>query len=597
MNELSRGERDDLARCEAVVERGLITFIEVGSALQEIKERRLYRAEFGTFDEYCRDRWGISRIHAHRLIEASSVAENLLPVGNIPTSERQARPLASLDPDEQREAWTRAVETAPNGKPTGEHVQTVVAELFPRDGAAPRGWTESELARKAAVEAGRSVTARIHADARLIEWAEAEGLYVRIDRRGEWGNPHEVGRHGTRDEVIRAYEAHLIGEPGLRRRLAELRGKVLGCWCYPEPCHGDVLIRHAYGETVLDGATAGIRDPAAGCRAIHGDSRLMLATLDAGSDHSCLTSPPYFGQRDYGVEGQIGLERTVKEYIANLVEVFHEVKRILRPDGTLFIVIGDTYRHGSLLGIPDRVARALVRDGWRWRDRIVWAKAEMDGDELRGSCMPGSQEDRCTSAYEVVLHLDRGKGSYFDIYGQLAISGAKPRNVWRINTESNPLRHFALMPRELAERCIRLGTSDRGCCPACGSPWRRVVEKERIPTRPGLNSKINRASSHEDSPYHGHHGIVIGNRDRNRHTTVYRTVGWEPGCGCGLDRTVPCRVLDPFGGLSTTAVVAASLGRVGITIELNPEYHADALRRIGDPGIGPAGCAGREARS
>jgi protein gp37 len=114
----------------------------------------------------------------------------------------------------------------------------------------PEPWTESELARKAAVEAGRSVTAHINDDARLIEWAEERGLYVRIDRKGEWGNPYEVGRDGSRDEVIGSYEVHLAKKPSLGQRLGELRGKVLGCWCYPERCHGDVLIRHAYGEPV-----------------------------------------------------------------------------------------------------------------------------------------------------------------------------------------------------------------------------------------------------------------------------------------------------------------------------------------------------------
>jgi DNA modification methylase len=325
----------------------------------------------------------------------------------------------------------------------------------------------------------------------------------------------------------------------------------------------------------------GIRDAAAGSRVIEGDARQILPTLESESVHCGLTSPPYLWQRDYGVVGQIGWEDTPDEYVANLVEVFHETKRILRPDGTLFIVLGDIYDRGSLLGIPDRVARALVQDGWRWRDRIIWAKAEMVGDVLEGSCMPGSQEDRCTSAYEVVLHLDRGEGSYFDRDGVRADSGAILRNVWRINTESNPAAHFALMPLELARRCVMLGTSEAGCCPRCLTPWRRVVKKERVPTRPGRGSKVY--VDPVGSPYATHKGSVIGNRDPKRHTTVTHTVGWEPACRCGVDATVPCRVLDPFGGLSTTAVAAVALGRVGITIELNPEYCAKALRRLERP--------------
>jgi hypothetical protein len=196
--------------------------------------------------------------------------------------------------------------------------------------------------------------------------------------------------------------------------------------------------------------------------------------------------------------------------------------------------------------------------------------------------MPGSQTDRCTPCYEVVLQFARSRQYYFDIYDEQTSSGCTLRNVWRINidTSPNPLHHYARMPRELAERCIRLGTSARGCCPACLAPWRRVVEKYQEPTRPGLGSKVNRASSHEDSPYHGHNGMVVGNRDPMRHTTVYRTVGWKPGCSCGVDHAVPCRVLDPFGGLSTTAVAALALGRSATTIELNPDYHAAAVRRV-----------------
>src|SRR5262249_29871428 len=138
---------------------------------------------------------------------------------------------------------------------------------------------------------------------------------------------------------------------------------------------------------------------------LEGDARDILPTLPAGSFHGVVTSPPYFRLRDYGVLGQIGRERTPREYVANLVEVFREVRRVLRPDGPLFIVLGDTYRRGSPLGIPDRVARALRRDGWHWRDSIIWSKARMVGDVLKGGCMPGSQKGRCTRSYETVLQL------------------------------------------------------------------------------------------------------------------------------------------------------------------------------------------------
>lgn len=120
-------ETDRLTALEQTIERGLQTFVDVGTALLEIRDSRLYRQTFGTFEDYCRERWGMSRVHAFRMIEAASVANNLLPIGNIlPATESQARPLTGLPVDLQREAWQRAVDTAPNGKITAAHVASVV---------------------------------------------------------------------------------------------------------------------------------------------------------------------------------------------------------------------------------------------------------------------------------------------------------------------------------------------------------------------------------------------------------------------------------------------------------------------------------------
>ncbi len=114
-------------------------------------------------------------------------------------------------------------------------------------------WSKTELARKKTVEAGRSVTANIKEDLRLIAWAQEQGLYVRIDRQTAWGNPFIVDEDGDRDEVIENFDLHYLAcKPSLQRRFDELRGKVLGCWCYPDDCHGDVLIRNAYGECAPD---------------------------------------------------------------------------------------------------------------------------------------------------------------------------------------------------------------------------------------------------------------------------------------------------------------------------------------------------------
>lgn len=125
--QLTTTERQILREHEVVIERGFKVFVEVGNALMEIREHRLYRADYDTFEEYCRDRWGMSRRHANRLVEAAEVANNLGPMGPIPQTERQARPLAPLPPEQQREAWQQAVESAPNGKVTAAHVEKTVA--------------------------------------------------------------------------------------------------------------------------------------------------------------------------------------------------------------------------------------------------------------------------------------------------------------------------------------------------------------------------------------------------------------------------------------------------------------------------------------
>lgn len=117
-----------LTELETVIERGLQTFVEVGNALMEIRDNRLYLAEHDTFEGYCRDRWAMSKVHAYRLMDAAGVVGNLEsnPMGYFPQNERQARPLAILPPDLQAEAWAAAVDTTSNGKPTAAHVQDIV---------------------------------------------------------------------------------------------------------------------------------------------------------------------------------------------------------------------------------------------------------------------------------------------------------------------------------------------------------------------------------------------------------------------------------------------------------------------------------------
>lgn len=288
-----------------------------------------------------------------------------------------------------------------------------------------------------------------------------------------------------------------------------------------------------------------------------GDCLESLKNLPEQSVNCCVTSPPYFGLRDYGVDGQIGLEQTPEEFIHKLVEVFREVRRVLRDDGTLWLNIGDSYagsgkgcmgdgtpadkrgaKQGTnrgttegtftktitkgckpkdLIGIPWMLAFALRADGWYLRQEIIWHKPNP---------MPESVKDRCTKAHEQIFLLTKSPRYYFDsekmrepvqsdraasrkaktsVAGRNGVrTSGKPydgseetrnrRSVWNVSTRPYKGAHFATFPPSLIEPCILAG------CPSGGV------------------------------------------------------------------------VLDPFGGSGTTAGVAVAHGRDAIICELNPEY-------------------------
>ena len=284
-----------------------------------------------------------------------------------------------------------------------------------------------------------------------------------------------------------------------------------------------------------------------------GDCLEVLRTLPEASVQCCVTSPPYYGLRDYGHADQIGLEQSPEEYVAKLVAVFREVRRVLKDDGTLWLNLGDSYANGGrqtrdqdgklsqrgmdirpndgakpkdLLGIPWRVAFALQADGWYLRQDIIWAKPNP---------MPESVRDRCTKAHEYLFLLSKADRYYFDAdaiaepsikgsagsrfdAGKTALHGLgrssekdrierdsrNRRSVWTIATKPYSGAHFAVMPPALVEPCILAGSRPSDVC------------------------------------------------------------------------------LDPFSGSGTVAAVAASLGRQAIGIELNPEYQSLAIERIED---------------
>jgi site-specific DNA-methyltransferase (adenine-specific) len=283
-----------------------------------------------------------------------------------------------------------------------------------------------------------------------------------------------------------------------------------------------------------------------------------LRALADGSVQCCVTSPPYWNLRNYGADGQIGCEATPEEYAARLVAVLAEVRRVLRQDGTLFLNIGDTYRGGQAVGIPWRVAFALVDDGWNLVQDVIWHKPNP---------MPGAMQNRCVRSHEYVFVLAKGARWFFDPEG-LRDWGHNRHSVWKVPTASYRGAHFAAMPPALARLCIVAGTGAGGRCDSCGKPYLRTVERIRTPTRPGMATKSTGDSARE------------GNRDPQRHVTTVRTIGWAPACLCDGGAPVPCAVLDPFAGSGTTLAESLSLGRSCVGIELNAAYVELIRKRI-----------------
>ena len=140
-------------------------------------------------------------------------------------------------------------------------------------------------------------------------------------------------------------------------------------------------------------------------KVLQGDSAEILSTLQDNIFDCCVTSPPYYGLRDYGNEKQIGLEDTPEQYIERLVKVFEQVKRTLKDNGTLWLNIGDTYENKNLIGIPWLLAFALKKSGWYLRQDIIWHKPNP---------MPESVKDRCVKSHEYIFLLSKSQKYYFD---------------------------------------------------------------------------------------------------------------------------------------------------------------------------------------
>jgi DNA modification methylase len=340
-------------------------------------------------------------------------------------------------------------------------------------------------------------------------------------------------------------------------------------------------------------------------------------------------SPPYWGLRNYGIAGQLGLEPTPDAYIESMMAVMAEVWRVLRDDGVCFVNLGDSYitnpgngRGGGHPGdggmphwsemdttcaglqaknlalIPARFSLAVQSAGWIVRQDIIWSKPNP---------MPESVRDRPTTSHEHVFLLAKAQRYFYD---QDAIrevssptsagnrnefrgggtytggnshnnSSVKPnatpgndnqpagrncRSVWTIVTQPYKGAHFATFPEKLVQRMVKAGTSEKGCCPECGAQWGRVVDRSK---------KVKMGWTTQNKFYEGsggHDGL------KTKMVSVPETIGWQPTCSHDHE-PVPATVLDPFVGSGTTVKVARELGRRAVGLDLSGEYLKLAQKR------------------
>lgn len=270
-----------------------------------------------------------------------------------------------------------------------------------------------------------------------------------------------------------------------------------------------------------------------------GDCRASLRSLPDQSAHCVVTSPPYFGLRDYGVDGQLGLEPTPAEFVAAMVEVFREVRRVLRDDGTLWLNLGDSYgKDKNRLMIPARVALALQADGWILRDEIVWHKPRTT---------PAPVKDRTVAAHEMIYLFAKQPRYAFDY---LAIE--EPSKYPGVTRESGKAFRDLLVFDPVAAR---------------KRPGGRVITVRDTRRKRSVWSV-------SPSPY------------KDAHFATYPPDLIEPCilAGCPVGGTV----LDPFFGAGTTGLVAQRNGRNWIGCELNPAYAEIALRRINGERCAPS---------
>ncbi len=322
-----------------------------------------------------------------------------------------------------------------------------------------------------------------------------------------------------------------------------------------------------------------------------GDALQVLQSLDTASVDCCITSPPYWGQREYS-NGGIGLEADVEDYIHQLCAILGEVKRVLTPQGSLWLNIGDAYRGKSLVGIPWRVAiRLMDEQGWILRNDVIWHK-------VKGS--PDNSKDKLRHVYEDVFHFVSTKDCYYDmdairakprsakvrngaVVSATGVSGVRYRRQIELSTK--------LSDSEKEDAIIALDAMLAEVSGGRLSDFRMIVRGEQRTTHSDSERLSGRAKELKERgfyfmKYHPNGTKPSDVWDIIPEDSQKRKVHFAPFpedlCRIPILATCPAggAVIDPFCGTGTTLVVAKSLGRRSIGIDISAEYVDIAKKRI-----------------
>lgn len=315
-----------------------------------------------------------------------------------------------------------------------------------------------------------------------------------------------------------------------------------------------------------------------------------------------ITSPPYWQKRDYGVEDQLGQEGTPRGYVEDLVAALDKWRTFLRPTGSIFINIGDTYKRRSITGIPGMFVQEARKDGWTVRNEIVWSKP---------NGIPSSAKDRLANRHESIFHLVDRKDYFYDLYGYSKAygNGSNGGDVWEIGHDRNTGDHLAPFPTDLVRRAVTLACPP-SVCPECGHVAERTLERDPLNldrSRPQARRALEIYNNNRDklSKKHLHAIQKVGISDagkakefqdgagRNAEDVQERadkakeilggyfreftfpkptTKGWT-NCDCDT-RKLPGRVMDPFAGSGTTLEAAYELGYRAVGVDLDESHFA-----------------------